>query len=205
MAEHPVLASVREACAAATNPGLAPLTRDRQGASTPVLVSGADRCLRIDTRKLYGNAFCHATEAAVLQASTALRPPSISHILAIAAPDGGHGAYSKAQIADVLHTALCGFAAACSRSQGRCVIATGHWGCGAFGGNQALMCLLQLAAARVAGVHELRYYAFDPAGLAAVQQGAKQLEQVWEPGLSLPAFVQRVQRLGFQWGVSNGT
>jgi hypothetical protein len=42
---------------------------------------------------LYGGAFAAASEAAIRNASVVLKPPTISNILALEAPPGGHGAY----------------------------------------------------------------------------------------------------------------
>ena len=39
-------------------------------------------------------------------------------------------------------------------------IATGHWGCGAFGGDQEVKCLVQLIAASMAEVEKLDFYSF---------------------------------------------
>ena len=203
VAEHPVLASVREAALASRRRATRPLTRE-PGAPTPILVSGADRCLSIDTARLYGHAFAAAPAATVRRCCRQLRPPTVSNILAMAAPQGA-GAYSCVDLADILQTATCGFAAAAQASEGRTLVCTGHWGCGAFGGSRVAMALLQIAAARLAGVHELRYHAFDEAGAAAVHEADTLLGKIWQPGLPGAALVQRVQALGFQWGESDGT
>jgi len=42
------------------------------------------------------------------------------------------------------------------------IIHTGNWGCGAYGGNPEIMALLQMAAARLAGIDELVYHTFAP-------------------------------------------
>jgi poly(ADP-ribose) glycohydrolase len=48
---------------------------------------------------------------------------------------------------------------AVDETEGRPIFATGHWGCGAFGGDKHLKAIQQLIAASVAGV-DLHYYAF---------------------------------------------
>ena len=42
---------------------------------------------------------------------------------------------------------------------GEC-LSTGHWGCGAFGGDQGVKCLVQVMAASMAGVRKLDFYSF---------------------------------------------
>lgn len=41
------------------------------------------------------------------------------------------------------------------------VVATGHWGCGVFGGDPNIKCLVQVMAASMAGVKQLNFYCFD--------------------------------------------
>jgi len=97
VAEHPILGSVREALLAR---GMKALTVDERGSPTPVTITGAQRRCVIDTRPnpeagypngLYGNAFARATPAQVRAATTPLSPPTLSNIVALAAPDGGFG------------------------------------------------------------------------------------------------------------------
>ena len=88
----------------------------------------------------------------------------------MAAPACGNGDYTEQEIAYVLNAAFTGFSAARRESKrfagasSRAVIHTGFWGCGAFGGNRALMTILQAMAADLAGV-DIEFWAFDQAGL----------------------------------------
>jgi len=50
----------------------------------------------------------------------------------------------------------------------RGAVATGNWGCGAFGGDFALKALLQWCAASEAG-REVHYYAYDDANAAPLE------------------------------------
>ncbi len=95
-AEHPALGSLREALKASADPRLAPLTRDDDG-PTPVLVRGVERRCAIDTepdllagrsRGLYGNNFSQASIDAIRSAVTALRPPTITNLLAMGSAAG---------------------------------------------------------------------------------------------------------------------
>ena len=195
--EHPILGSVRELLA----PERHAFTAER-GWATPVLVAGAERRCALDTRRIYGNAFASASQAAVRAALEVLAPPTRTNVLAIAAPAYGDGAYRREQLEQILVTAYTGFAAAVAESArlwpGTPVeVRTGFWGCGAFGGNRHVMTILQIAAARLAGVARLRFYAFDDAG-QAVLADARAFDLGDDP-------IAAVQARGFRWGISDGT
>ena len=148
-AEHPALGSVREALVAEGEVGCAALTEDAQG-PTPVLVRGVERRCQIVTYGLYGYRFAGAPADRVREATRRLDPPTISNILAIAAPSSGRGAYREAEITRILLTAWAGFAAARLEAASPVTIHTGFWGCGVFGGNRILMTALQIVAAHLA-------------------------------------------------------
>lgn len=92
VAEHPILGSVREALDAR---GMPVVTVDERGSPTPVTITGVQRRCVLDTLPnpavgcpfgLYGNAFAKATEEQVEAATLPLSPPTMSNILAMAAP-----------------------------------------------------------------------------------------------------------------------
>jgi poly(ADP-ribose)glycohydrolase PARG len=198
--EHPALGSIREALLAEGD--AATTVAD---VPTPVLVAGVERRCALDTsRGLYGNAFARASEAEVRAALTVLDPPPRSNLIAMAAPGYGRGRYTMEQLATVLVTAYTGFAAARDETAGAPVeIRTGFWGCGAFGGNRRAMTLLQLLAARLAGVDRVRFYAFDERGAADFAAGAAELEGVLGPEHTMEVLA-RVAELGYVWGASDG-
>lgn len=205
--EHPALGSVREALLAE---GLAARTTSMEG-PTPVLVSGVERRIAVETAPsleniggLYGNRFAGAPRPKVLAATTALRPPPVSNILAIAAPVGGVGAYTRAQLRSVLVTAYSGFAAAVAESPLPVEVRTGFWGCGAFGGNRTVMVALQLLAARLAGVSRLRFYAFDAAGARDAEAGSAELASLLSGTGTTDALLDVLLARGHRWGVSDG-
>lgn len=212
-AEHPALGPIRDALIAEH---LAPLT-EQDGVPTPVLVAGVERRCAISTapttdrpRGLYGNQFARADAAAIRAAVQVHRPAPLSNILAIAAPVGC-GEYTREQIEYTLVAAYTGFSAAVEESQARwpgtpVEVRTGFWGCGAFGGNRELMTLLQLLAARLAGLSRLRFYAFDDAGRADYEAGLAALTAILAANdPTTPALVDRIASLGYVWGQSNGT
>ena len=129
-----------------------------------------------------------------------LDPPGRTNLIAIAAPVGS-GRYRARELAAILTCAATGFAAAATESArlwpGAAVeVRTGFWGCGAFGGNRHVMTILQLAAARLAGVSRVRFYAFDDAGQAVLDEAR---------GVRLGADpIDAVLERGYRWGVSDG-
>ena len=193
VAEHPALASVREALVAS---GLLAVTEEL-GRATPVLVTGVERRCAIATKVLYGNRFAAAAPELVRRSVKVLSPPTITNVLAIAAPSHGRGVYKRGEIERVLETAHAGFLAArleSARVAGRAganrddpapvTIHTGFWGCGAFGGNRVLMAALQLVAAHLAGVDRVVFHAFDAAGSEAfaAARAIDALELAWGEG-----------------------
>lgn len=216
-AEHPLLGPVREALLAERQPAL---TEDNL-APTPVLVAGVERRCEIATRPdldagrpygLYGNRFAAATEDVVRRAVRVIDPPTRTNLCSMAAPAGGRGPYWPAQLERILVTAYTGFAAAAEESRrlwpGTPVeVRTGFWGCGAFGGNRHAMTLLQVLAARLAGLARLAFYAFDDAGQADFRAGTDDLARVLAagaPGEPLAALLERIDDLDYEWGQSDG-
>jgi len=125
VAEHPALASVREALLA---DGLPALTEEG-GQPTPVLVAGVERRIAIDTAPdvgagrpygLYGGRNLHSvSDAAVKRAIVRLVPPTRTNVLAIAAPreSGSRRPYTREEIERTLRTAYTGFRAAVLESR----------------------------------------------------------------------------------------
>jgi hypothetical protein len=215
VAEHPALGSLREALLASD---LDPLTV-AGGEPTPVLVTGVERRCRVATgpdaaagrpNGLYGNAFARAKAEAVERATTALVPPTVTNLIAMEAPPGGDGRYTRDEIEFILATAFTGFAAARAESQRvlsspTVVVHTGYWGCGAYGGNRVLMAVLQVLAVRLARLDRLVFHAGDAAGAGTFLRAKRALEEVEAESPRDPAgWVERVEAMGFEWGVSDG-
>lgn len=212
--EHPALASVRHALQAS---GASTLCTD-DDEPWPILVSGVERRVALDTARspaapygLYGNLFASAPTDVVQAATRKLDPPTISNILAIEAPAYGTGPYDAATIARVFRTAAGGFAAAAHEPEvtgraghGSTVIHTGFWGCGAYGGDRELMCLMQLLAAEVAGIERLVFYAADDAGRAVARQAMQVYGQL-PARADVGEVIRDIAGRGYRWGVSNGT
>jgi hypothetical protein len=200
VAEHPALASLREALLARN---LEPATLDH-GRSSPILVSGVERRCAINTAGIYGQRFGKADPSIIQNATKVLNPPTLSNILAIAAPLG-RGAYSRKDIQFILATAYTGFRAAkmeSPKSAPKIVIHTGYWGCGAFGGNRELMARLQLIAARLAKVDRVVFHTFDEAGLKIFNAALDTSSKISES--NVPALIDSIVARGYQWGTGDG-
>ncbi len=217
VAEHPVLGGLREAL---QQRGIDPMTIDGSGPS-PILIMGAERRITIATDVnaaegrpfgLYGNNFARAAENVVKRAVRRLQPPTITHLVAMAAPTGGYGRYRDDEIEHILVTAYTGFNAARLESlrvggpQIRTVIHTGYWGCGAFGGNRKLMAMLQLLAAGYAGVEKLVFHAGDGSGISTLKEICNiiQLKFSGDGSIGTRNLIREIDDLGFEWGISDG-
>lgn len=221
VAEHPSLASLREAL---LRDGKEPLTKEN-GRPTPCLITGVERRCHVRTEPdpsagrpqgLYGNRFRDAPGEAIEQATEVIDPPTRSNIIAIAAPSPGYGKYSREQIVDAFATAYSGFAAARHETNrlapegAACIVHTGHWGCGAFGGHRVLMALLQLLAARLANVSKVVFHGGDEPGLEPLASARDLLDELLAASagasnaVRLTELIDRIVAMDFVWGVSDG-
>jgi hypothetical protein len=218
VAEHPALGSLREALLQCD---IKPLTVEN-GEPTPALVMGVERRCRVATDRnaalgrpngLYGNHFSRASADAVEQATQVITPPTISNLLAMEAPAGGYGRYSRQEIVYILSTAFTGFSAARLESckdrphAPEVVVHSGYWGCGAYGGNRVLMALLQMLAARLARLGRLVFHVGDAAGSQTFVQASRTLQRDFKTGAQprdVSDLVAQIESMGFQWGVSDG-
>ncbi len=215
--EHPALGSIREALKGNNDPGLRPVTRDA-GRATPVLLSGVERRCALATDPdasagrplgLYGNQFGRARTEAVLGALRVLDPPTRSNLVAMEAPPGGAGPYTRSQIEGVLRTAHAGFAAVRAETErlapgARAVLHTGHWGTGAYGGDRVLMALVQLVAARLAGLESVVFHTVSPDGSPPVHAARDRLVTLGGAGRPTDDVLDAIVAMGFVWGQSDG-
>ncbi len=217
VAEHPALASLREALLSAK---IEPLTVEN-GIPTPVTIRGVERrCkIAIDVNParqrpfgLYGNNFARATAEAIELATQPIDPPTVTNIIAMEAPAGGYGSYQYDEIEYILRTAVTGFAAAKIESQLECeqpivIIHTGFWGCGAYGGNRVLMALFQLLAARIAQIDRLIFHTGDLVGAQALAKAHEILDRdfgVDRCYFETSELLAKIEAMKFHWGVGDG-
>ncbi len=200
--EHPCLASVAYAIESGLH-GQGGLTRRTQegGEATPVLIEGAPRRCSLDTTHLYGDLFGGASTNQVQAATKVLNPPTRSNILALAALRPSFGEYTEEQIRELFMIAHAGSSAIVRRS-GRATLHTGHWGCGAFGGNKGLVAAIQLLAAGTAGVERVCFWwghtGLDHSSLEHAIAVAERLN-----GSTLEDAVGRLTRARYCWGEAN--
>jgi hypothetical protein len=214
VAEHPVLGSLYEA--------LQELSRDspeytgitvQNSRPTPVLIQGAERRIHVELNKsgIYGNKFAKASTDQIQQATTILNPPTVSNIIAMEAPNGRFGYYRQETVEYILSTAYTGFRAAKIESNERnvqCIVNTGHWGSGAYGGSRCLMALLQIISAMLAGVDKLVYHTFSDELTADYLKAADIVKSFFEDesvtSIPMSKVIDLIMEMGFQWGVSDG-
>jgi predicted metal-binding protein len=136
-------------------------------------------------------------------------PPTASNIVAIAAPRPEYGTYARETIEEILETAYSGFRAAALESsrmkaKPEIVIHTGFWGCGAFGGNRVLMCLMQIVAASMAGIDAIEFHMLSGRERSSVDDAIALARELVSSGRSTAELVARVVECGFEWGESDG-
>jgi len=198
--------------------GLRPVTRE-DGVATPMLPRGVERRCAVATDDdpdedrpigLYGNAFGRAREEAVRRATQVLDPPSITNLLAMEAPPGSTGRYTAEQIHGVMATAYTGFRAARLESalalgdDVEVVLHTGHWGTGAYGCNRVLMAMLQVIAAKAAGLDRMVFHTYDQAGAAPCRESVVRLKELATGAATLGEALSAIDAAAFEWGVSDG-
>jgi hypothetical protein len=215
VAEHPALGSLVEALHARD---MAALTQ-QDGRPTPVLVTHVERRCRIDTDVnpaegrplgLYGGAFVRARPDAVRRATHRIHPPTVSHIIAIAAPAYGHGRYTPAQVSAILTIAYTGFRAAVLESrrmrgsEGPVAVHSGFWGCGVFGNDRLMMSMLQMLAAEMAGLDRLVMHAVKPEGATVVEEARHRLRSGVGGAGDVQGVIERIVAMGIEWHESDG-
>lgn len=210
VAEHPVLASIRELMLRRTD-HLRPLTVE-DGLPTPVLFRAVPRALSINTSSIYGARFARAEESTIRECAMPLDPMTQSNILAIEAPiSSGNEIYSRAEIELALSTAFSGFRAVVlasvvdSPSVQPVVIHTGNWGCGAYGGNRQLMLSIQIMAAELAGISKIVFHCgYDNPDDVATFNAALRKRFKFRAGVKTATVVQKLINAGVPWGVPDG-
>jgi len=203
-----------------------PKTR-MEGRPTPILIRGIERRVQVNVdmnaregrpRGLYGNMFSSAPIEVIKRASVPIVPPTITHMICMAALGHGNNEYTHQQIVDLFTTAFTSFKAAKiestlnlnSEKEGpitpKVVVHTGNWGTGAFGGSKPLIAAIQCSAALCAGVDELVYHTFNEEGTRGYEEGFKFFQELVEDGegLQMEDFISRVVDKGYRWGVGDG-
>lgn len=214
VAEHPALIGMR---IEAMKEGIS-LWSVEDGVPTPILITGVERRLSIDTSPnegagrphgIYGNYFRNASESQITSATTVITPPTKSNILAIEAPAYGSGRYTSNTITFILNTAYSGFSAVSDESRlslnaSTVRIHSGFWGCGAYGGNRVLMLILQMVAARLAGIDQIIFHTGDGSGSLPFRESYEIFRRIPRENLSVNQVIDLVAGYHFEWGESDG-
>jgi hypothetical protein len=87
----------------------------------------------------------------------------------------------------------------------RVVVHTGNWGAGAFGGDPVLMTTIQMLAARLAGIDEIRFHTFDKRGSDAFEAASILVKDLESTQMSFGLLIAALEKQRFKWGTSNGT
>lgn len=133
---------LREALSIEKDQHLKPLCKEN-GMATPCIICGVERrvAISLDPNKeeerpngLYGNEFRAASKEAIIKGTKVLDPPTITNFIAIEAPKGGSGQYSRSTINNIITTAYSGFIGAKmeaiilnNNEMPKVVIHTGNW------------------------------------------------------------------------------
>jgi hypothetical protein len=127
----------------------------------------------------------------------------VSNILAITAIRAKDGAYASEQIEELYHTAYVGFrAVALTSTHAGATLHTGHWGCGAFGGNKGLVAAVQILAAGAAGIEHLVYwYGHTTMDRTAVEHGLEMASFL--EGKGVDEAIGLLASAGYEWGDAN--
>lgn len=186
------------------------------GIPTPWLIKGVKRHGRV--HGLYGGHNLSKLSGYQAKQHIYRSPhPEKSNILAMAAiaqsPGRKGSVYSSADILQQFLTAYTAFKGAKEEAQrlGKpLTIQTGNWGAGAFGNDHALMAVIQILAARYAGVDRLDYYTFDRTGQCAYNRASQfieALDRLRDGGgtPTLGSILKVVYQADFKVGLSNGT
>lgn len=212
--EHPGLIGMRFE---AMKEGLS-LRSVEDSTPTPILITGVERRLSIDTAPnedagrphgIYGNNFRNASESQITSATTVITPPTKSNILAIEAPAYGSGRYTSNTITFILSTAYSGFSAVMDESRlslnaSTVRIHSGFWGCGAYGGNRVLMLLLQMVAAQLAGIDQIIFHTGDQSGALSFREANEIYQRIRGANMPVDQVIDLVVGYHFEWGESDG-
>ncbi len=185
------------------------------------LLQNVARHGNVDTQKyvpllgnIYGNNFFQASQETILNCTKVFEKPQTSHIVAMPAacdPDKCYSQsfYNKKDLQDLFHSVYTAFSAVKENSENKTpVIDTGNWGCGAFGNNFKVIALLQIAAARAAGV-DLHYYPSD--SFQAFREGHQLIDRIAKehPQMTIDGLLTHLERHAqiyhLKFGMLNGT
>ncbi|CAF0730653.1 unnamed protein product [Adineta ricciae] len=188
----------------------------------PILIGNVERAIELNTTNLYGHKFSTSSESTVLSSYTYLDSRQIINLIAIEAPKYGSGFYTHKQIEYILQACFTAYSAARAlantiynlktdqlpRTPLKTYVHTGWFGCGAYGGDRTIMIILQILAAKMAGIDKLIFHTVTNDCDREIKSAKSCLENLLHRGqnkVSMNELIKRLIDKGFQWGASNGT
>lgn len=171
-----------------------------------------------------GNKFSSSSKATILRSYKYLSPHQTVNIIAIEAPKYGRGSYTIAEITYILQACYTAYLAAkrldkltfninhqlksSDSEQLKTYIHTGWFGCGAYGGNRTIMIILQILAAKLAGIDRLIFHTVTSDYIDEQNRALDFLKNLFDENqthFTLDDLLENIHRENFQWGSSNGT
>lgn len=150
-----------------------------------------------------------------------LKPPQIVNIIAIEAPKYGKGEYNERQIEYILQECFTAYSAAKTlanitaslnrntfNQRTKTYVHSGWFGCGAYGGNRTIMIVLQIIAAKMAGIDKLIFHTVTSnyqENIDAAERFVKNIFEENQSSLLIEEVIEKIFNEKFQWGQSNGT
>lgn len=207
--EHPLLGSVCEMLNKTGMPNLEPtVSEDTNYWPRPYLIQNVPWWIRVDTSadrsgiNIYGRNFSNLPMEDVKRKVGVVDGNYFNNIIAVAAPlSWNESRYSSGEIEYILQALVASYGPAKELSgEKKCVIHTGNWGCGAFGGNRELMYLAQLYVAHVMGVDEIVFHAVSDDLFSNARAHLKDLAAM----KSLYEATACIESLGYEWGQDDG-
>lgn len=182
---------------------------------TPWLIKGATRYGSVDENALYGDQLSNQSpEVAASHVSQRAAPSSKNILVLTALHVSENELYSFNEILTHFKVAYTGFKGAKQQADllhQRLAICTGNWGTGAFGNDPVKMGVIQILAARFAGVDALKYFTFDPKGqenFEKAQRFVNAMDALHEQADITPtlgSLLHLIHQAEFRHGVGNGT
>ncbi len=170
---------------------------------------------------IIGHSFSSSSKSTVLKSYNYLNPPQIINIIAIEAPKYGQGRYTCDQICYILQTCFTAYSAAkilanityklnnrqSANTSLKTHIHTGWFGCGAYGGNRTIMIILQILAAKMAGIDKLIFHTVTDNCQQEKDTADAYLKNIFDSDqnqLSTDEVIEKIFTEKFQWGHSDG-
>lgn len=95
-----------------------------------------------------------------------------------------------------------------SNQRVKTLVHSGWFGCGAYGGNRTIMIVLQIIAAKIAGIDKLIFHTVTSdyqEDINAAEGFLRNIFQENQSSLLIEEMIEKIFNEKFRWGQSNGT